>query len=752
MVRRRVPSRLLGPRLAALFAGMVAVIVLGFGVVPAAAGPTPAAAPSGWSDPLPGYDPGAALPHGPWQAFTYGAAPQLLPLADQDPPKPTDLFGLAADPRKYPYGSRDNLYASWRDKLKTYPASTTPAQLKRLWKTFVKRYVAGVDSNFRGNAYADFVFHQVGIAGSADYQFDKPIPYAPIRPDAFPVNPSVKRAWEVKDTRALTDRAILQLNGYVQAVDATGVQVVYVFRVKPTPKALRLIDAANRRTRFNASLPPGATPLPAIVVRLMPAIPQPIPMANPAPTSTPGTGNAPAKTGGPPPTQPEGGAGIMSAPGSTQLPVDGALADAIADSPDSAADAAPANDITNFLATELDDEDLGADDPLGGVDFSTLELRYVSDSYQGGPGLGYAFSARPAPEGTQSYGGQQAAQLASDAFFVWLALPTSAFTVNLNPDEPDRIMDARFGRTDAGRVLLQADLQMKKSVAKLIHPDTPAGARYWAALQGESKCVSMRQWIVPGPASVREDNGQLYIISAPLQVKLETDYTKTKGVGGTSGCPGQSQAETQHNEAVYRSTILPQVEFAVNHAPEYADLRRVYVSRIAAQWYRERSQTRQTAYSDLIDKGDASDWPLREPWSPQETFDQYVKSYKNGEFKVTHTTRKGNVVQTVTYLYGGVDLSRVPRLKMSGSTFTKLYGQLPGTVSQALYGQTSDAGQGLVWLGGESTARPLPELQLALPSPTSRPSFWIVTLLPLLAWMVGGVLLLLRRRAMTVVR
>ena len=37
------------------------------------------------------------------------------------------------------------------------------------------------------------------------------------------------------------------------------------------------------------------------------------------------------------------------------------------------------------------------------------------------------------------------------------------------------------------------------------------------------------------------------------------------------------------------------LDTAVNSAPEYADLRRVYASRVAAQWYRERSATKTTA-------------------------------------------------------------------------------------------------------------------------------------------------------------
>jgi len=72
--------------------------------------------------------------------------------------------------------------------------------------------------------------------------------------------------------------------------------------------------------------------------------------------------------------------------------------------------------------------DIASDsDPLGGVDFSTLELRYVSDTYQGTTGMQYAYRVEPAPGQKVSYGGADAAQLASDSFFVWLALPESSF-------------------------------------------------------------------------------------------------------------------------------------------------------------------------------------------------------------------------------------------------------------------------------------------------------------------------------------
>jgi hypothetical protein len=99
----------------------------------------------------------------------------------------------------------------------------------------------------------------------------------------------------------------------------------------------------------------------------------------------------------------------------------------------------------------------------GGVDFTTLDLRYVKTTKTG---LDYSFTARNTDEDTApGFAGREKSQLISDAMFAWLALTPDKFWVNLNPDEPDRVMDATFGTTDAGRVLLQADLAMKHDYA-----------------------------------------------------------------------------------------------------------------------------------------------------------------------------------------------------------------------------------------------------------------------------------------------
>lgn len=344
----------------------------------------------------------------------------------------------------------------------------------------------------------------------------------------------------------------------------------------------------------------------------------------------------------------------------------------------------------------------------GGIDFSTLELRYLADPGPGAPqGVRYAFRADGAPADRSPDAGRVAALQSSDAFFVWLELPPETFWVNLNPDEPDRVIDPRLGTTDAGRILLQADLQMKKTVAKLIHPDSATGRLFWQRLASErtrTTCLSFRQWISPAPARIYEEGDGVHIVDAPLTVQLESEFLKTAGVAG--GC---RPADQSAQEALYRSLILPKIQQAVNQAPEYAELRRVHLSRVAAEWYRQRTARQPTRYADMIERGDVSSWPARRDWSPRAVFDQYVKSYTKGEFRVTHRRREGSYLITETYFYGGVDLSRIPLTRIDRATFQSRQPGLDTAVPAAMTRATADPA-GKVWIGSVTAApEPPPE-------------------------------------------
>ncbi|HEX5620458.1 MAG TPA: hypothetical protein VFX51_18695, partial [Solirubrobacteraceae bacterium] len=293
----------------------------------------------------------------------------------------------------------------------------------------------------------------------------------------------------------------------------------------------------------------------------------------------------------------------------------------------------------------------------------------------------------------------------SDAFFTWLALPPQSFWVNLNPSQPDRIIDPQLARTDAGRVLLEADMQLKRTISSMTNPSTPVGDQFWDELErvygdrAAESCISSRNWIVPEPAGVREEQDQLYILDAPLTVKMESELITDPAVGSPS-CPQESQAIEDAKEELFRRLILPPVIQAVNNAPEYAALRRVYLARVAAEWFRVRSGEHPTAVSQVVNSGNVDPWIARSPWDPMTVFNQMLTSIRNGEWTVERETPAGGQVYKRTLTYGGVDFSQTPRQNVSSSDFKARYPRLAKQVRQAQRGETADPSSNQLWLGG----------------------------------------------------
>ncbi|WP_330460316.1 hypothetical protein OIB37_27670 [Streptomyces sp. NBC_00820] len=340
----------------------------------------------------------------------------------------------------------------------------------------------------------------------------------------------------------------------------------------------------------------------------------------------------------------------------------------------------------------------------GGIDFTTLELRYVGKPVKG-KGLDYGFSATDDPTEHSGWGGKAKSQLISDAFFTWLALTPDKFWVNLNPDQPDRVMDDKFASTDAGRVLLEADLQMKHDFFKTMDPKTDLGKRFWAALPREDgrPCFGgIRNWIEPKPAQVREQDGGIYILDAPLRLKSTPQDFSTQP-GGEAICH-PSDAERQQAQAVIDRMIVPAVEKTVNTAPQYADLRRVYTARVAAEWIRLQDAKSPTDYHKVVNSDDVKSWPLRAPnqnWDKDELFQRYRKIFLNGEFTYDVDTAQGVMV----YIVGGVDFSKAPKRNIPKVTFTTQHRYLPRQTRTSVKTLTDDAkDDGLDLLGGNTNA------------------------------------------------
>ncbi|WP_079271258.1 LPXTG cell wall anchor domain-containing protein [Streptomyces lydicus] len=339
----------------------------------------------------------------------------------------------------------------------------------------------------------------------------------------------------------------------------------------------------------------------------------------------------------------------------------------------------------------------------GGVDFTTLELRYVGGLGKG-KGMQYSMRAdqQPDPDNNPGYGGKAAIQLSSDAMFTWLALTPDKFWVNLNPDQPDRVMDTAFASTDAGRVLLEADLQMKHDFFKTMDPKTDLGRRFWAALpqvDGRPCFSSIRNWIEPKPAKVREQDGGIYILDAPLRLKSVQQDFGTQPGGGEDLCH-PTKAQQRQAQAVINQMIVPAVEKTINTAPQYADLRRVYTSRVAAEYIRRTDAQHPTDFHRFINSNNVKPWPLRAPhqnWDKDALFRKYRKIFINGEFKYNVNTARGVQVMIV----GGVDFSKAPKHNITNARFNIENRDLDNTTRNSVKSDdTSYRDTDTLYLGG----------------------------------------------------
>ncbi|MFD4318697.1 LPXTG cell wall anchor domain-containing protein [Streptomyces sp. NPDC058548] len=356
---------------------------------------------------------------------------------------------------------------------------------------------------------------------------------------------------------------------------------------------------------------------------------------------------------------------------------------------------------------------------LGGIDFTTLDLRYIGKG-KGGKGLDYAFSAKSVEdEYAAGWGGQEKGNLISDAFFTWLALDPSTFWVNLNPDEPNRIIDAGFGKTDAGRVLLEADLELKHDIFKAMDPETEAGRNFMNALpqrNGFPCWAGFRYWIEPETAVVREQDGGIHILDTPLKLSTVPQETTTQPPGG-KGCD-LTEAETQQSDRVLDRYITPLVAEKVNNGDYYADLRRVYTARVAAEWVRQNAADMPAEYRGIINSNDVRRWPLRAPhqnWTGKQVWDRYYKAFTEGTFKY----KWSNGEEVYVYTVGGVDFSKQPKSNMNPVRFRAEQRYKPRTVGFAVDTIADDPNKdGYLMFGGNSAG----QSETGTPSPTPTPT------------------------------
>jgi hypothetical protein len=270
-------------------------------------------------------------------------------------------------------------------------------------------------------------------------------------------------------------------------------------------------------------------------------------------------------------------------------------------------------------------------------------------------------------------------------FFIGVTLPNDTFWVNLRPDAENNIIDNELAQTDVGRILLEADLQLKKDTAKFTSPETPEGKAYWDKLYqkagkifGSSNITIptlTRPWIVPDEIIIRETENNAYIYKATLKVMLEQDYLKDSSVYNFTD--DRLKQLNEYSSQLIREEIIPKLTKEINTSKRYARLRQVYYSLILAQWFKARFYGKGGLYSWLINRRDLTGLESKVSWSKTTYFKAYQKSFKDGEYNIQQPvyTPYGQTIRS--YFSGGfvcnvpmptLPQPGVPSQKTDGST------------------------------------------------------------------------------------
>jgi hypothetical protein len=265
-------------------------------------------------------------------------------------------------------------------------------------------------------------------------------------------------------------------------------------------------------------------------------------------------------------------------------------------------------------------------------------------------------------------------------FFLGITLPPDEFWVNLNPIQPDKIVSPRLGITDMGKVLLDADLQLKKDSACFTDPRTSIGKEYWQELntrlqkQGLTTAqvpASTRVWIIPGKARIQRDEDKVTIVDSKLKVCLESEYLSSSSLRapkGRSNLKHYNKQETIEDcsSQAFKEIILPKLEEEVNFGQNYAQLRQVYSSLILSQCYKQKYYNKKNFYSQSIHQARLVGLCSKEDWEQDKFFQAYLASHKQGEYSFTRQEYDPNYLDLISkrYFSGGIRLNLLEQLEL----------------------------------------------------------------------------------------
>lgn len=281
-------------------------------------------------------------------------------------------------------------------------------------------------------------------------------------------------------------------------------------------------------------------------------------------------------------------------------------------------------------------------------------------------------------------------------FFTGITVPDENFWVNLNPLQPDNVLSGVLRYTDVGRLFMEIDLKLKKDAARFTDPQNEIGRAYWDEVyrrlrnEGQSNYqvpVSQRLWIIPDKADVYEKGNSATIVQAKLRVCLESEYLRrNRDIAIVNDMRTVDRVGDIASDAM-NEIVIPAIEYQVNYSKDYASLRQVYNALILAEYYKQRYCGKNGPYSGYIDRSYMDNLEAKVPWSGKHIFEEYVHSYKSGEYSRYQNEWDG--------IYG-----QVSRHYFSGGILCNLRNVLSISNIQAPTSEIPAYDFGQIWFGG----------------------------------------------------
>lgn len=179
-----------------------------------------------------------------------------------------------------------------------------------------------------------------------------------------------------------------------------------------------------------------------------------------------------------------------------------------------------------------------------------------------------------------------------------------------------------------------------------------------------------------------------------------------------------TEAQTKQAENLILTMIQPELERRVNDDTSYVDLRRVYSSRVAAEYIRRQDAVSPTDFRKIINSNDVKRWPLRgenKDWDKKTVYDSYVHSFKNGDYKFERVYDGKVWILSM----GGVDFSKAPKKNITRTQFNTQHRGLDKTTRTSVQSEVTYQDSETAYFGGStSDQQTSPEDPKPTPTPT----------------------------------